>query len=39
VQSYVEASVILVSAIILVGGYLLIPLLAMTSNAAAAALF
>jgi NADH-quinone oxidoreductase subunit N len=39
VQSYVEASVILVSSVVLVGGYLLIPLLAVTSNAAAMSLF
>ena len=39
VQSYVEASVILVSSIILVAGYLLIPVLGATSTAAAQALF
>jgi NADH-quinone oxidoreductase subunit N len=39
VQSYVEASVILVSSLILVIGYLLIPVLTATSAAAAKALF
>lgn len=39
VQSYAEASVILVSSVVLVGGYFLIPLLAATSGAAARALF
>lgn len=39
VQSYAEASVILVSAVVLVAGYLLIPFLAATSGAAARALF
>ncbi len=39
VQSYVEASVILVSSLILVIGYLLIPALTATSAAAAKALF
>ncbi len=39
VQSYAEASVILVSSILLVIGYLLIPMLSATSAAAAKALF
>jgi NADH-quinone oxidoreductase subunit N len=39
VQSYVEASVILVSSVVLVVGYLMIPLLANASGAAAKALF
>jgi NADH-quinone oxidoreductase subunit N len=39
VQSYAEASVILVSALLLVVGYLLIPMLSATSGAAAQALF
>lgn len=39
VQSYGEASVILVSSVILVVGYFLIPLLSATSGAAARALF
>jgi NADH-quinone oxidoreductase subunit N len=39
VQSYVEASIILVSSLILVIGYLLIPVLTATSAAAAKALF
>ena len=39
VQSYVEAGVILVSSVVLVVGYGLIPLLAVTSGAAAKALF
>jgi NADH-quinone oxidoreductase subunit N len=39
VQSYAEASVILVSSVVLVGGYLLIPLLSGASGAAARALF
>jgi NADH-quinone oxidoreductase subunit N len=39
VQSYAEASVILVSSVVLVAGYLLIPFLAATSGAAARALF
>ncbi len=39
VQSYAEGAVILVSSVVLVGGYLLIPLLAGASGAAARALF
>ncbi len=39
VQSYIEASVILVSSVVLVVGYLLIPLLGNASAAAAKALF
>jgi NADH-quinone oxidoreductase subunit N len=39
VQSYVEASVILISSVVLVVGYLMIPLLANASGAAAKALF
>lgn len=39
VQSYAEGGIILVSSVVLVGGYLLIPLLAGASAAAAKALF